>query len=138
MLSFDLLLPVIIIYAGWEINLGLGGIDLKTSWIYPVFPVSISFNLPFPQFSRPFPGTIADFVGAGSDTKQNKKLKFWNIEKQTGIVTHHFSPSTREAEASRSLQVQGQPGLHREFKDSQGYEEKLCLKKQTNKKELDI
>lgn len=54
------------------------------------------------------------------------------------MMTHHFSPSTQEAEASRSLQVQGQPGLHREFQDSQGYEEKLYLKKQTNKKELEI
>jgi hypothetical protein len=30
--------------------------------------------------------------------------------------------------------IRGQPGLQSEFQDSQGYTEKLCLKKQTNKK----
>jgi hypothetical protein len=29
--------------------------------------------------------------------------------------------------------VQGQPGLQSEFQDKQGYTEKPCLKKQTNK-----
>jgi hypothetical protein len=31
--------------------------------------------------------------------------------------------------------VQGQPGLHRKFQDSQGYTEKPCLRKTNNKKE---
>lgn len=30
----------------------------------------------------------------------------------------HLNPSTWEEEADRSLLVQSQPGLHREFKDS--------------------
>ena len=35
-----------------------------------------------------------------------------------------FDSSISEAEAGRFLWVQGQPGLHREFQDSQGYMEK--------------
>jgi hypothetical protein len=35
---------------------------------------------------------------------------------------------TQEAEAGGSLRVQGQPGVHSEFQDSQGYLERTCLK----------
>jgi hypothetical protein len=33
----------------------------------------------------------------------------------------------------QDFQVQGQPGLQSEFQDSQGYTEKPCLKKKSNK-----
>jgi hypothetical protein len=33
----------------------------------------------------------------------------------------------------RQKKVRGQPGLQSEFQDSQGYTEKPCLEKQTNK-----
>ena len=36
-------------------------------------------------------------------------------------MTHTFNPSAREAEAGGSLWIEGQPGLHSEFRDSQGY-----------------
>jgi hypothetical protein len=45
------------------------------------------------------------------------------------VVAHAFNPSTREAEAGGFLSLQS------EFQDSQGYTEKPCLKKQTNKKQ---
>ena len=45
------------------------------------------------------------------------------------MVAYAFNPSTQEAE----LWVWSQPGLQSEFQDSQGYTEKPCLKKQTNK-----
>ena len=43
------------------------------------------------------------------------------------MVVEHTRDST-------SLCVQGQPGLQREFQDSQGYTEKPCLKKPKKKK----
>jgi hypothetical protein len=46
-----------------------------------------------------------------------------------------FNPSTWEAEAAA---IRGQPGLQSEFQDSQGYTEKPCLEKQTNKKNQKI
>ena len=48
-------------------------------------------------------------------------------------MAHTFYPSTWEAEAGR-FWVRGQPGLQSEFQDSQGYTEKLCLKKQNKTK----
>jgi hypothetical protein len=48
-----------------------------------------------------------------------------------GVVAHAFNPSTQEAEAGGFL---SQPSLQNEFQDSQGYTEKPCLEKQTNKK----
>jgi hypothetical protein len=44
------------------------------------------------------------------------------------VVAPAFSPSTREAEAGRSLSW-GQPGLHSEIQDSKGYTRKPCLEK---------
>lgn len=35
------------------------------------------------------------------------------------MVTHTFNPKAQEAEAGRSIWVQGQPGLQIEFQDSQ-------------------
>ena len=49
------------------------------------------------------------------------------------VVAQAFNPSTQEAEVRVSLRVQGQSGLQSEFKDSQGYTEKPCLKKERNK-----
>jgi hypothetical protein len=51
-----------------------------------------------------------------------------------GVVAHAFNPSTLEPEAGGFLSSRGQPGLQSELQDSQGYTEKPCLKKQTNKK----
>jgi hypothetical protein len=48
------------------------------------------------------------------------------------VVVHTFNPSTREAEAGGFLSLR-QPGLQSEFQDSQGYTEKPCHEKQTNK-----
>jgi hypothetical protein len=45
------------------------------------------------------------------------------------VVVHAFNPTTQEAEAGGFLSLR-QPGLQNEFKDSQGYTEKPCLKKQ--------
>jgi hypothetical protein len=50
------------------------------------------------------------------------------------VVAHAFNPSNSEAEASGCLRVQGQPGLHKEFQDSQGYTEKPCLEKKEKRK----
>jgi hypothetical protein len=49
------------------------------------------------------------------------------------VIAHVFNPSTREAQRQADFWVQGQPGLQSEFQDSQGYIEKLCLKKTKNK-----
>jgi hypothetical protein len=48
-------------------------------------------------------------------------------------VAHTFNPSTRR-QRQADFWVRGQPGLHSEFQDSQGYTEKPCLEKQKNKK----
>jgi hypothetical protein len=48
------------------------------------------------------------------------------------VVMHAFNPSTWEAEAGR-FPVRGQPGLQREYQDSQGYREKPCLERKQNK-----
>jgi hypothetical protein len=47
------------------------------------------------------------------------------------VVVHDFSANTWEAEAGRY--VGGQPDLHSEFQDNQGYAKKLCLEKQKQK-----
>jgi hypothetical protein len=49
------------------------------------------------------------------------------------VVPHAFNPSTWEAEAGKFLSS-SQPVLQNEFQDSQGYTEKLCLKKPKKKK----
>ena len=46
-----------------------------------------------------------------------------------GVVVYAFNLSTQDKEASGSLGVQGQPGLHSESQDSQDIE-RSCLKKQ--------
>lgn len=48
-------------------------------------------------------------------------------------VAHTFNPSIMEAEAGRSLGLQGQPGLWSKLQDSQGYNKKPCQK--INKKQ---
>jgi hypothetical protein len=45
-----------------------------------------------------------------------------------GIV-HAYNPSTLEAESQEGMQVQGQPGLHRQAQDHSGCMVKPCLKK---------
>ena len=76
--------------------------------------------------SKQFTVCLKIYVGLGE-----KKDKVLNIKKeQLGVVAHPFNPSTLEEKAGRSLCVQGQPGLQSEFKNSQKYTEKPCLKKQ--------
>ena len=48
-------------------------------------------------------------------------------------MVYTFNPSTWEAEAGRSLWVQGQPGLQSEFQYSWGHTENLSLEKQNKK-----
>lgn len=43
-----------------------------------------------------------------------------NQRKESAIVAHTFSPSAEEAETHKSLQDQGQKGLHSEFQATQG------------------
>ena len=47
-----------------------------------------------------------------------------------GIVVHALNPSTWQAEASESLRIQHQLGLHRELQDSQSYIVRVCLEKE--------
>jgi hypothetical protein len=63
-------------------------------------------------------------------------MTYWNkiLILKPGVVAHAFNPSTLEPEAGGFLSSRGQPGLQSELQDSQGYTEKPCLKKQTNKK----
>jgi hypothetical protein len=63
---------------------------------------------------------------------QMKNLSGYNIIFLPGMVAHTFNPSTPEAEAGEFLSSR-QPGLQSEFQDRQGYTEKPCLEKQTNK-----
>lgn len=43
-----------------------------------------------------------------------------NQRKKSAVVAHTFSPSAEEAETHKSLQDQGQKGLHSEFQATQG------------------
>ena len=52
--------------------------------------------------------------------------------KVPGVVAHAFNLSTWEAEAGRSLRVQGQPGLYRELQDNQGRGKTLSQMKRVN------
>ena len=54
-------------------------------------------------------------------------MKQKEFKQRLGVGDHTFNPNTQEAEAGQSLGVQGQPGLHSEFQDSQGYTETRCL-----------
>ena len=49
--------------------------------------------------------------------------------KNKNFGSRHGVPTLREAEAGGSLRVQGLPGLHSEFQNSQGYTVIPCLKK---------
>jgi hypothetical protein len=61
------------------------------------------------------------------------KTKVHALDQETcpkpGSGGTHLNPSPQEAEAGRSLLVQVQPDLHREFKASQDFIERPCLKK---------
>jgi hypothetical protein len=52
---------------------------------------------------------------------------------QPEVVAPAYNSSIGEAEADRSLWVQGQPYLPREFQDSQGYIERPCFTKQNKR-----
>ena len=52
-----------------------------------------------------------------------------NIHLFPCALVHTFNPSTREAEAAGSLRVWGQPGLQREFQDSQAVTERNPVSK---------
>jgi hypothetical protein len=64
----------------------------------------------------------------GQETLKKKKKK----KKEPGVAAHAFSPSKRISEFEASLVYKVR------FQDSQGYTEKPCLEKQTNKKKQDI
>jgi hypothetical protein len=51
------------------------------------------------------------------------------------MVAHACNPSTREAEAGRSLQVPGQAGVQSKFQDSQATKKNCLTKKGKRKKE---
>lgn len=44
-----------------------------------------------------------------------------------GVVAHTLNPNTWGAEAGRFLRGRGQPDLHSEFQDNQGYTDKPYL-----------
>lgn len=52
------------------------------------------------------------------------------------MVMCAFNPMTREAGVGASLWIQGQPGVHGYFKDSQGYTVEPCLNKKRVKSSL--
>lgn len=45
------------------------------------------------------------------------------------MVMYAFNPMTQKAGVGASLWIQGQPGVHGYFKDSQGYIVEPCLNK---------
>ena len=57
-----------------------------------------------------------------------------NIQISTlqGMVAQGLNPSTRDVETDRTLRVQSQPSLHREFQASQDYIVRPCFKRQIN------
>ena len=67
------------------------------------------------------------------DTFSQTCLKVWNGAGQWWLVCL-WSPHWWGR--GRSLWVWSQPGLQREFQDSQGYAEKPCLEKQTTNKKV--
>lgn len=54
------------------------------------------------------------------------------------MVVLVFNPSTGDADAGRSLWVQGQPDLQNEFQDSKSYTKKPCLFKKKKKGKTDL
>ena len=57
----------------------------------------------------------------------------WGLEVKKwmglGLTVHAFSPSTQEAKQV-DLWIPGYRGIHREFQNSQGYVERLCLERE--------
>ena len=51
----------------------------------------------------------------------------WRVSPCWSVVVDASRPGTWEAEADRSLWVQGHHGQHREIQDSQNYTERPCL-----------
>ena len=101
---------------------------------------TVSHHPPFFRKSLCAESWVGSEQGSGSSQGRSlRQLSFQLLSKASlklAVVAHIFNSSTREAEAGRSLSVQGQPGLQREFQDSQGYKVKPCLKKQTGKGSL--
>ena len=50
--------------------------------------------------------------GLAKDTRCPQINLILGLKSQLDLIVHTFNPSTQEAEAGRSLCVQGQPGLH--------------------------
>jgi hypothetical protein len=50
------------------------------------------------------------------------------------MVAYAYNSSTLKASVRKSIQTQGQVGLHSKFKASIGYKVRLCLKRKTNTK----
>jgi hypothetical protein len=61
------------------------------------------------------PSFVPKSLRAGTHTDIGPGKK----EKHLKMRAHTFNPNIQIAEAARSLLVQGQPGLHREFQVSQ-------------------
>jgi hypothetical protein len=74
---------------------------------------------------KPLLSTVWERLEKDSYTKKNPARWQWHV----------FNPSTWEVEEGGSLWVQGQPGLHSEFQDSQGYRVRPCLGKNNNNKQ---
>ena len=74
-------------------------------------------------------------LGPGEEPRPHmmRKTKVCALDQETcpkpGSGGTRLKPSTGEAQAGRPQLVQDQPGLHREFKDSQDYIERPCLKR---------
>lgn len=48
--------------------------------------------------------------------------------RKPGVVAHAYNPNPQEVEAGGLLGTEGQPVLHREYQDSQGYIARPYLK----------
>ena len=68
------------------------------------------------------------YMGFGKKGKRIKSLNL-NRNRVVGYGGTHLNPNTWEAQAGRSLCIQGQTGLQSECQDNQRYTEITCLKK---------